>query len=194
MDDKPDNQPSQWQFKPEETAQATASSQDTNAPVAQEPAEDEPHDAVSWEAIEFIDHDKPAGWYLMLFAGSALVCVAVYVIVKDIIAVATIALLAVIVSFAAARKPRKVQYTIDDAGVHIAERNYAFSQFKSFSVADVAGHDSIVLIPLKRLMPSISMFFDEEKADQIVDVLSEYLPFEEHKKDSMDQLIHRLRF
>ncbi len=181
--DQPEVSPppdSPWQFKSESSTQTT-----------QVPAT---HEAVSWTASEFIAHEKAASWYLILAGAAILLAAFIYLLTRDVISVVVVAIFAAVFGFFAARKPRVLTYSLDDGGIHISEKFYSYSDFKSFSVLDEGGISGIWLMPLKRFMPSLTIYYAPDDEKKIMDALSSYLPFEERDHDMVDRLMRRVRF
>lgn len=148
---------------------------------------------VSWSASEFIAHEKGPLWYLAL-AGIAIVLVAaVYFLFHDLVAAFAIIFVAVIFGFLAAHKPRVLAYHIGPEGLSIDNKMYAFSDFKSFGVVNEGAFSSITFMPMKRFMPSLSIYYPPEEEETIVDALSNYLPFAPVTHDLVDRLMHRIR-
>ena len=52
---------------------------------------------------------------------------------------------------------------------------------------------AIVLIPRKKLSPSVKVYFPENKGEEIVDMFGMRLPMEEVKQDLLDKLVEFLR-
>jgi hypothetical protein len=50
-----------------------------------------------------------------------------------------------------------------------------------------------VLIPHKRFMPSVNVYFPAESGEEIVDVFGESLPMEHVEPDIIDKLSRKLR-
>jgi hypothetical protein len=198
-----------WQFTPDGAAQPPMN-QPTQLPQheaqpVQQPAETQPmpnlpsasassEHSVSWSASEFIAHQKTNSWYGLLAAAGAITAVVVYLLTKDIISTVMIVIVVFVLGVFASRKPRTLNYQVDTAGVHIGPKSYPYDDFKSFSVIDEGALSSINLMPLKRFMATISIYYDPQDEDHIVKVLSDYLPFEEGQKDVVDRFMHRIRF
>ena len=188
--DMPSNEPaastqsqpkSGWQFKSDtQTQTSPATSTEVNP--------------VEWSASEFIEHNKTSGWYLLLTAGSLALAAIVYLLTQDKISMAMVVIVAIIFGIFAARKPRVLSYNVDQSGVGIGEKLYPYAHFKSFSVVQEGAIDSIWLMPLKRFMPMLTIYFEPKDEDKIVNTLSHFLPVETHQLDAVDKLMHRLRF
>jgi hypothetical protein len=148
---------------------------------------------VSWSASEFIAHEKSPLWYLIL-AGLAIVLVAaVYFLFHDMVAAFAIIFVAIIFGFLAAHKPRVLAYRIGPEGLSIDKKMYSFGDFKSFGVVNEGAFSSITFMPMKRFMPSLSIYYPPEEEETIVDALSNYLPFAPVTHDLVDRLMHRIR-
>lgn len=155
--------------------------------------EDIMHD-VTWSASEYLAHEKSPLWYLILAAAVVVLIAIVYFVTKDTIAVITIGLIAILFAVLAARKPRVLQYTINAQGISIGNHLYPYHEFKSFGVVTQGAFSNVVLIPLKRFMPSLSIYYPPEDEERIVDALSHYLPFAPVTPDLIDRTMFRIRF
>lgn len=171
-----------WQFTPE-----------ANSAPAQS-AVPQPLDDLNWTASEFIAHDKGASWYAMLAIGAIVVAVLIYLITKDKITTGIIVFVAVVFGAFAGRKPNVQQYSLTGQGLQIGQKFYNLQDFKTFSVGQEGAIASIVLNPLKRFMPPLTIYVAPDMAESVVNFLSNYLPFEQHKTDAVDSLLRRIRF
>lgn len=156
------------------------------------PEVDEP--PVSWTANEYVDLPKGVIWY------GAAVAVVLALIAVDIFFLKsyTFSVLLVVMAVAlfiySSRPPRSIQYTLSGRqGLYVGEKLYHLSEFRSFGLIDDDGHHSIMLIPVKRFAPGVSVYFPEEAGEQIVDILGQRLPMETIKLDVFDIVIRKLR-
>jgi hypothetical protein len=175
-----------WQYMPAQTV----------APK-QSPAETAEKNAIgdfSWTAAEYIEHERGASWYFFLILATAAIAAAIYLMTKDFFAVGATVVVGIVLAVFAGRKPKQVRYELSQTGLKIGEKTYNYNLFKSFSVMREGSNSSINLMPLKRLMPPIAAYFAPQDEQRIVNVIGEYLPFEERKLDATDRLAHRLRF
>ena len=177
--------PSQWQFK----ADAGATAPQTAAPRRQDA-----EGTISWTGSEFIAHEKSAGWYGMLAGGAILLAAIVFVLTHDKISTAVVIVTAAVLGYFGARKPRTLDYKLDDNGVSIGTKFYVYDLFKSFSVVDEGTVSGIVLMPMKRFMPQLTLYYAPADEEKIVNMLADRLPMEEHKTDVVDRFMHRIRF
>lgn len=181
---QPQEQQTPWQYSG--TDEATTTSQPS--------APDTSTAHISWSASEFIAYHKSAGWYIQVFLALVVVAGVAYFLTRDLITTVSIMIIGIIFLVFAGRKPRVLNYGIDDDGVRIGDKLYAFGAIRSFAVIDEGQFHSITLLPLQRFMPSISMYYEPQDEDKIVDVLGSYLPMEDRKQDAIDRFMHKIRF
>jgi len=180
-----DNQEAGWTFKRE-----------SSAPTEYQPvgASHKPSSSVEWSASEYVANPRNASWFLGLIFLSFFASAVIYMISRDVISTIAILFLGLAVGIFSAHKPKVLDYTVDEKGIKIGHKHYAYSTFRSFSILGKAGFGSIYLMPLKRFMPPIEIHFSLVDQESIVSILGDYLPFEERKPDLVDNLFDRLRF
>src|SRR3989344_3506321 len=149
---------------------------------------------VTWTASEYINHAKGPAWYLVLIAGTILLAVGIYFITKDYFASGAIAIVGMIVGVFSTHKPNQVSYELSSSGLKAGEKVYPLSLFRSFALIREGVLSSINLIPIKRFMPPLSIYFDPSDEQKIISVLGEHLPLEEGGLDPIERLSRRLRF
>lgn len=147
----------------------------------------------SWTAAEFIDHQRSAGWYLLLFLATIILAVATYFLTKEYFAVGTIAIVGIIVGFYARQKPRQITCELNESGLRINEKTYNYALFKSFALIKNGEHNSVQLMPLKKFMPAVTAYYNAADEEKISDILGEHLPYEDAKPDHIDSLSRRLK-
>lgn len=195
------NQPtSGWQFKPNQQSsnlsqsqQPVADNQDKSQDI--EMPEVNQQTFVSWTASEFIAYQKDTGWYIKALLVLVVIAGLSYLITSGDIAsvVIIVIVIGVFISFAS-RQPRTLTYQVTNKGLQVGEKLYAYNTLKSFAVIDEGNINSIDLIPLKRFMPSVSIYFDPKDETAIVQALGEFLPKEDRQQAPIDKLMHKIRF
>ncbi len=83
---------------------------------------------------------------------------------------------------------------LDASGLTIGTAFHPYAEFKSFALIDEGTFSSIILAPLKRFLPPLSVYISAEDQDRIVEVLAQYLPMEMREHDAIDRLSRRIRF
>lgn len=192
---EPATPPAATTTSPPPTADADwnfTSETDAAAPASAVPA-DLPAD-LSWTASEFIAHEKAPSWYGALAAVAIVIAVLVYLVTKDKISTGIVVLAALAFGIFAHRKPQTQQYGLSREGLQIGQKQYDFQEFKTFSVTEDGAIASVVFMPLKRFMPPLTIYVAPDMENQVVEFLSAYLPFQEHKADAVDSLLKRIRF
>lgn len=177
------NEQSSWDYKPDS---AESSADSAVAPKAASPKN------LSWTSVEYIDHRQGAGWYIMIMLLVGLIAAGLYFLTKDYFAVGATFVAGLLGVIYAQRKPRRLTYGLDSRGLSIGDKQYVYSTFKSFSVFREGGLSSLNLMPTKRFMPPITVYFDVELEQKITDIVGEHIPFEQHKLDAVDRLTRRL--
>jgi len=151
-------------------------------------------DDVMWTAAEFIEHQKSAGWYGLLFLAGLALAGLDFLLFRDLTSTVIITFVTILFAAYAGHKPRTQQYRLSPQGLQIGQRIYDFQRFKNFSVAEEGSHISIVFMPLQRFMPLLTVYLTPDVEDRVVDYLSEFLPFEQHRADAIDGLLKRIKF
>ncbi|MGH7236958.1 MAG: hypothetical protein ACREGF_00290 [Candidatus Saccharimonadales bacterium] len=183
-----------WQFNQENAAPSTDQTADPyqeRIPPKPEPATSE---AISWSASEFIAHQKSPVWYIGLGAAAIALAALTYLITRDKISTGVIPVVAVMFGAFAVRKPRVMNYKLDGRGLYIGEKFYGYGTFKSYSAVSEGVFASILLMPLKRFVPPLSLYFAPEDEAKILAVLQDRLPTEVHQADNIDRLMRRIRY
>lgn len=150
-------------------------------------------DSVSWQASEYLQRNKDIIW-IVLFSIVSLAFLALAFWLQSWSFIAMVLAGTAAIAFYAFRKPRVLNYGIDHDGITVGEKDYEFTDFRAFGVRDEEAFYSVMLIPVKRLMPAVRMYFAEENGEDIVDILSEHLPMEELPPDMFENFMRRLHF
>lgn len=171
---------------PFEDAETQESSDNTQKPkINTEP--------VHWTASEYVHGEKNWIWFVIF----AIVVIALVAIDLILIQSYTFSVLVVVMAAAvlvySRRSPKEVSYTLSiDQGLYIGEKLYHFSDFKSFGLIRDNDQHSIMLIPIKRFAPGVSVYFPDEVGERIVDILGARLPMENLKLDMIDIIVRQL--
>lgn len=175
-----------------------AAAQDDQDHRAQESGGADKRDAdeaalLRWQGSEYLQHDRGAGWYVaMVFVVIALIALAVFVL-KSITFAILVPIMAVALLIYVNRPPGILNYALSHKGLHINDKLYPFSQFKSFGVVRHNEVNSVVLVPRKRFQIGQTLYFPTEIGEQLVDMLASRLPMKDTKLDAIDKLLARLR-
>ena len=149
---------------------------------------------LSWTSSEFVAHHKPTSWYITLGIVAILGALLVYVISKDFVAVAVILMSAGLFGYAASQTPRELEYTLSSRGIAVGPKFYPYSKFRSFSVSDDANFTSLDFMPLRRFDMPLTVYYDQQYENDILEQLTQHIPMDQHKHAMIDSLMHRIRF
>lgn len=148
---------------------------------------------VRWEATEYIHRDKNATWFVVFaVVVVALMAVAIFVMKTWSFAILIPVMAAALIVYSR-RPPRVLNYTLSRQGLHVNDKLYPLNQFKAFSLIHGDDEHSIMLIPVKRLYPGVTIYFPEDAGEAIVDLLAARLPMQEAHLDVIDRIIRKLR-
>ncbi|MBQ6130595.1 hypothetical protein IJI72_02835 [Candidatus Saccharibacteria bacterium] len=149
--------------------------------------------SVNWEAEEYIQAEKNGGWYLGLVVVTAVLVLA-SVLLRWWTFTVLIVLSAVALVIYAKRPPRMLHYSLTSKGLSEGNRLYSYEDFRSFGVLMEGAKPAIVLTPRKRFSPRVTVYFPEERGEEIVDAFGAKLPMGEVKLDFLDKVVKMLRF
>lgn len=148
---------------------------------------------ISWTAPEFAAHPKQPSWYVVLAIITIIVAILAFII-SDIVTAIVILACATMFGFMASRTPRDYNYALGTTNITVGSKQYPYSDFRAFSTFEDGNHHSIDLAPLKRFAPTLTISYNRENEDQILDILTQHLPFSPHQRTAIDQLMHRIGF
>lgn len=148
---------------------------------------------VHWQAVEYIQREKTILWYIILaIVTAALMLIAILWMQSWSFAV-LVPVMSVALIVYARRPPHEVSYTLSRQGLHVGDILYPYTDFKSFTLISGDDQHQIMLVPIKRFKPGVSVYFPEEVGERIVDMLAARLPMREQHLDAVDRLIRKLR-
>ena len=179
LDDAVPFQPEIEEQEPE-LEEAPAQAQSTEEPVR-------------WQAQEYIQHDKGTLWFVaFVLVSLGMMAIAIFVI-KSITFNILVPVMAAALFVYVNRPPRMIDYTLSRQGLHINDHLYPFAEFKGFGVIHDGKEYSILLLPVKRFKPGVSVYFPEAAGEAIVDMLGARLPMQTLHLDIIDRVIRKLR-
>jgi hypothetical protein len=159
-----------------------------------QPGSATPHlEAFAWQASEYLHHEKNAMWYIVFF-GVVVFSVGVAGFFHYWITMVLIAAMAAAIYIYASRPPRILSYSLDEHGVTIEGKFYPYDNFRSFAVIEDIGWHAIDLEPTQRFMPRLTILFDTNDFQPIVNVLQGSLPEVDRKPDWVERLTRYLKF
>lgn len=148
---------------------------------------------VQWQAVEYLQHTKTPIWYVGFVVVVALLMVAALLLMKSWTFAILIPVMAVALIVYSHRPLRQLNYVLSSKGLHINEQLHPLGEFKSFGVMQDESLNSLILIPVKRFRPSLTVYFPTEVGERIVDTLGAYIPMQPVHLDAFDKIVRKLR-
>ncbi len=182
-----DDQKAGWNFNPENDE----TDQNFDQSVYDVPAQS---DIVTWAGSEYINNQKNSMWYLSLVGAIVLIGGLVFFLSRDIISVVFIAIVGGLFAFMASRKPRQLQFTVDNHGIQVGQRYYPFSDYLSFSLQRDGAISYISMLPLHRFKNELSIYCPPDQEQKIFEAIASQLPNTQRKETAVDKLARAIRF
>jgi len=173
----------------------------TATPTTKEPAEPgsdttplaEPGLTMSWEASEFVQHDKPAWWY-PAFLGLMLLFCALAALLHQLLTVPLVVVVALAVWVYSRKPPRTLHYSLDDYGLTIEAKLLPYNHFRSYSPHSAVGWEEIELEPAKRFSPRLTLIISKDNRAATEQILALHLPKVERSHDLIEQFARYIKF
>lgn len=147
---------------------------------------------IRWQGTEYLHQDQTKTWYIVLGIIAVALMVLAIVLMKSLSFALLIPVMAATLIVYTRRPPAINDYILSRKGLHVNDKLYPFGQFKSFSIVQNRGVNSVVLVPRKRFQVAQTLYFPEEVGEQLVDMLAARLPVREGAPDMIDRFLARL--
>lgn len=196
---QPDQEGNYWRGD-EETSPKPVSAPQT---IPSEPPPDEPDpqdnddnpllEPVTWEASEYIHHNRDGLWFVVFIIITLLFVALSIFLLSNYFFTALIVVMATALFIYARRPPHVEHYTLNADGFSIGQKFYPFNEFRAFGVVEDGALYSVRLLPTARFGQALTVYFAENDGERIVDILGAYLPMETLQLDLLDVILRRLR-
>lgn len=144
-----------------------------------------------WVAYEYTYREHAISWFLTI-GGMATLLVIIGIIARSYFFIAFVTLAFVVIVLYAKRKPQKITFALSKEGVRAGRKFYDFSGLKSFWIFEKGEEKELSLAADKTLAPFIHLPLGDADPQKIREVLSRFLPEEEHKELISDQVARGL--
>lgn len=147
---------------------------------------------ISWTAPEFIRYEKSHGWFIAIgIFGFLLVIVALFM--KNYLFVLIIVLATFLIYIQGARHPRKIKFVISDHGIEIDEKEYLWSEFKSFWIFEEP--DKILSLLTKKItQPHLPIPLGDQQTEDIKKILIRFIPERKQEETLSDVIARKMKF
>lgn len=148
---------------------------------------------IAWNAPEGVQVQRGKIWYV-IFAIILVGLMALAILVfKNWTFAALLPIMSVALFTLSNKNPQIINYAISPKGVYIADVLHDFSEFRAFGLSNENNQHSIILLPVKRFSPGLTIYFSEAEGEKIVDMLGARLPMQEIKPDALEKLIRLIK-
>ncbi len=186
-----------WAYKPEDQARDEAAVDEALGIVTQDEAQEStsPDDyAISWTSSEYLSHEKGSNWFFLVGGSAVGLAGLVFLISRDLISTALTFVIVIAFGVFGARKPRTLEYKVDMHGIEVGGKFRPYEDFKSFTIIQEGAFLSVEMMPVKRLMPPLTLYFPPEEAPSIIEAIAQYLPHDQRQISWIDELMRHIRF
>ena len=181
-------------MQPEQPVSAVPAPQPAAAPEPQAPVEDSLPETqpIQWQAPEYVQERRSPWWFIGFWiVAIALMLFAAFVVRSWSFALLVPAMAAALMIYSH-RPPRMLSYVLSSKGIYINEKLHPMGEFRSFGILRDESIPSLMLLPVKRFRPGLTVHFPAETGEAIVDLLGQRLPMQELKLDMLDKLTRKL--
>lgn len=148
---------------------------------------------IAWNAPEGVRIQRGAVWYVLFaIVLAGLMALAILVFQNWTFAI-LLPIMAVALFVLSNNNPQTINYAISPKGIYIADTLHDFSEFRAFGLLHENDQHSILLLPVKRFSPGLTIYFSEAEGEKIVDMLGTRLPMQEIKPDALEKFIRLIK-
>ncbi len=164
--------------------------------VTEQPASSEviaPTPSFTWEASEYVFHQKPLIWYAGLWAVAAILSGGLG-LMHQWLSIVVVVVMALVVMVYSRKEPRTLTYALDGQGISIDGKLSDYHLFKSYSAHQELSWDEIDLEPAQRFAPRLTVLCEVDNFDTIEDILAQHLPRVDREHDWIERLTRYIKF
>lgn len=147
---------------------------------------------IQWQAPEYVQERRSPWWFIWFWIVAVVLMIVALFIVKSVTFAVLIPVMAAALMLYSHRPPHELGYVLSDKGLYINEKLHPMSEFRSFGILTEDALPGLMLIPVKRFRPGLTVHFPPDYGEAIVDFLGSRLPMQELKLDFFDRIIKKL--
>lgn len=146
---------------------------------------------IVWYGPEYSFQAKRGDWFLALWIASASVAV-LATIFRNILFAVFILVSCVAITLYANRKPREVEFTLDERGISINGQLYPYAELETFWIDERT--NKLIFTSHRLLSTHLVAFIGGAPRGEIRDLLLDYLLEEEHPEPLAEKIMSLLGF
>ena len=150
--------------------------------------------ALKWSSVPNSEDKRKPSWYIGLVLVLALISTGFYLLTHDITTTTIIMVCALLLSYYGIKKPRKINYSLNNEVLTINDRKYNLNSYKYFIVTHRSNSGTASLVPLKRFAAPININFSKDDSERIIQTLGASMPMEHKDNDLFDKLMRYIGF
>ncbi len=147
---------------------------------------------IQWQAPEYVQERRSPWWFIGFWVVALLLMLLAILVIRSWSFAILIPAMAAALMIYSHRPPRILNYVLSGKGLYINEKLHSLSEFRSFGVLKEESVPSLMLIPVKRFRPALTVHFPVETGEAIVDLLGSRIPMQELSLDVFDKIIRKL--
>jgi hypothetical protein len=144
-----------------------------------------------FEADEFIEYKKNAGWYVIVILLGLLIG-GFFVWYRQYSGAVVVVVGTIVLVTQAKSKPKKNQYSINSEGITINQKKHPFNEMKSFWTSISTEGNNIYFKTTKRFSIPITIHLGTADPKPIIDYIKKYVPEDEKMGETTSDKISRL--
>ena len=147
------------------------------------------HNEIRWKSVEFHYHEKNPLW--AVFVVIVALFIGTYALWQENLLFLIFTVFAAILTLVwGRRRPRRLEFTINDRGLWIEEKLYPYNHCTGFAL-----HEEMLQMHFKnRIHSSLDIIIPPDKKEHIRDRLLAFLPEVEYTESFIDALAHWLKW
>jgi hypothetical protein len=149
-------------------------------------------DPIQWQSPEYVQEQRSPWWFIGFWAAAVLLMVLAAFVIRSWSFALLVPAMAAALMIYSHRPPRTLTYILSEKGLYINEKLHPLGEFRSFGVVREESIPSLMLIPVKRFRPGLTVHFPAESGEAIVDMLGSRIPMQDLRLDVFDRVIRRL--
>lgn len=180
-------------MQPEQpTEQVAGPIEQTQVPPEAQPIELPETQPIQWQAPEYVQERRSPWWFIGFWAVAILLMLAAIFVIRSLSFAVLVPAMAAALMIYSHRPPRMLTYVLSTKGIYINEKLHPLTEFKSFGIMRDESIPSVMLLPVQRFRPGLTVHFPVEAGEAIVDMLGQRIPMQEIRLDAFDKIIRKL--
>lgn len=149
---------------------------------------------LSWDAPEFIDHDRDVKWYLSaVVLGIGLLAYSLFT--RDWYFIVILVIVVPVAFKYLHIKPELKRYGISRVGITVDERLYSFDEIHSFWIVYQPPVKTLDILSTRKYFPNLTIQLGDQDPVIVKNILKKYIPEQEKRGEAfMDKVTRIIKF